>query len=61
MESSLFGPDVSESPVEPIEEVGDPIEVWSRQFVNRWVFLKHQRPVALVELQNLIAAAKAKP
>lgn len=80
MESSLFGPDVSDKPVhagttitvhqalpgapgaiESVEDVGDPIEAWSRQLVNRWVMLPHQRPDALIELRNLIAAAKARP
>lgn len=59
MESTLFGPDDSDTPTEVIEEVGDFFEVSARQFVNRWVFLKHQRPVALAELRDLIAAAKA--
>jgi len=54
MESSLYGPDVSNAHVAVIEEVGDRIEVWSRQFVNRWVFLKHQRPAALKELKELL-------
>ena len=58
MDSDLFGPDVSDAPIVPIAEVGDRIEVWSRQFVNRWVFLSHQRAVALAELQELIAEAK---
>jgi len=60
MESDLFGPDVSDDPArnEPIEEVGDRIEVWSSQFVNRWVFLKHQRPAALKELRELITEAR---
>lgn len=55
---SLNGPDLADSPVEPIEEVGDELEVWARQFVNRWVFLKHQRQAALKELGELIAEAK---
>lgn len=55
MESQLFGPDVSDTPPEAIEEVGDTIEVWSRQFVNSWVFLAHQRPSALKELKELLA------
>lgn len=55
MQSSLFGPDASDEPIEEILEVGDTVEVWSRQFVNRWVFLKHQRPHALKELEELLA------
>jgi hypothetical protein len=58
MESDLFGPDLSDRPVDPVEEVGDTIEVWSAQFVNRWVFLKHQRPDALRELRELITEAR---
>lgn len=59
LESSLFGPDSSDVPTEPIEEVGDFFEVSARQFVNRWVYLAHQRPIALHELRILIAQAKA--
>lgn len=39
----------------------DDIDIWCQQLVNRWVYLKHQRPDALIELRNLIAAAKARP
>lgn len=53
-DSTLFGPDVSDEPRPEIEVIGDTIEVWSAQFVNRWVFLKHQRPAALKELRELI-------
>lgn len=55
MDSDLFGPDVSEAPHEPIDDVGDEIEVSMRQFVNRWVFLPHQRATALAELRLLLA------
>lgn len=58
MDSPLFGPDVSEEPAQVIEEVGDPIQIWCRQFVNRWVLLAHQRPTALAELNELIAEAR---
>jgi len=59
MSGDLFGPDISDGhDGKPVEEVGDRIEVWSRQFVNRWVFLPHQRPLALEELARLIAEAK---
>jgi hypothetical protein len=54
----LFGPDISDAPIESIEEVGNTIDIWSAQFVNRWVFLKHQRPAALKELRELLDAAK---
>jgi hypothetical protein len=53
----LFGPDLIDLPREAVEEVGDPIQVWSAQFVNRWVFLSHQRPSALRELKELISEA----
>ena len=55
MDSQLVGPDVTDRPIEEIEEVGDPVEVSARQFVNRWVFLKHQRPAALAELRELLS------
>lgn len=58
MDSGLFGPDVSHHPVEAIEEVGDPVEVNCRQFVNRWVLLPHHRPAALNELRALIAQSR---
>ena len=60
MKSDLFGPDVSDEHTgEPIEEqMRDTIEVWSRQFCNRWVFLPHQRSLALHELRELIAEAR---
>lgn len=58
MESDLFGLDVSDQPVEPIAEVGDRVEVWCRQFVNRWVFLPHQRKAALAEIKELIEEAR---
>ena len=58
MSQGLFDSDPSEAPVEALEEVGDRIEVWSRQFVNRWVFLPDQRQAALRELGELIEAAK---
>lgn len=58
MDSPLFGPDASDEPVEAIEEVGDRLQIWSRQFVNRWVSLRHQRPAALAELELLIAQVK---
>ena len=54
MDSDLFGPDVSDAPVEPIKVVGDTVNVWSAQFLNRWVFLPHQRVAALKELKELI-------
>jgi len=55
----LFGPDVSdEYDGADIPEEGDRVGVWSAQFVNRWVFLKHQRPAALAELDRLIAEAR---
>lgn len=55
-QGDLFGPDVSEQP-EQVEIVGsDHIDVWAWQFCNRWVFLLHQRPLALKELRELIAA-----
>lgn len=57
-QGGLFGPDVSDTPVDSIEQAGDRIDVWSRQFVNRWVLLPHQRQVALVELRELISEAR---
>lgn len=57
-DSNLFGPDVSDQPTPEIEVVGDEVEIWSAQFVNRWVFLKHQRPAAMAELRELIARAR---
>ncbi len=55
----LLGPDISnESPIEAIEEVGDRDDVFCRQFVNRWVFLPHQRAAALRELQDRIRELK---
>jgi hypothetical protein len=59
MDSDLFGPDISEQPQPPVEEVGDEVEVWSAQLINRWVFLKHQRPAALKELRELIARVRS--
>lgn len=53
-ESDLFGPDLSDQPESEIEVVEDGVEIWSAQFVNRWVFLKHQRPAALKELGELV-------
>ena len=47
----LDGEDSAQAPT-------DDIDTRCRQFVNRWVFLKHQRPVALMELRELIAEAK---
>lgn len=59
MDSELFGPDISEEErPEVVIEVGDPIAVWSWQFVNRWVFLAHQRPAALKELRAFLEAHK---
>lgn len=58
MESELFGPDESDTPTEPIEVVGDRIDVWCGQFVNRWVFLAHQRAAALTELRELIVEVR---
>lgn len=51
-EPNLFGPGdgVPPSP--------DDLDVRAWQFVNRWVFLPHQRQVALEELKDLIAEAK---
>jgi hypothetical protein len=58
MESDLFGPDISDEPRPDVEEVGDTIDIWAAQHVNRWVFLKHQRPDALRELHELIAEVR---
>ena len=58
MDADLFGPDDEDRSTAEIEEVGDRIAVWSRQFVNRWVYQTHQRPAALAELERLIAAAR---
>lgn len=44
-------------PPREVEARASDIKTWSRQFVNRWVFLKHQRDDALKELEELIAAA----
>lgn len=57
-ESELNGPDFADQPDERIEVVGDTVDVWAGQFVNRWVFLKHQRPAALEELHELIAEVR---
>ena len=57
-ERELFELDVC--PEGAPDEVGDPVDVTARQFVNRWVFLSHQRPLALAELRDLIAKAKAR-
>ena len=58
VDSELFGPDVSEMPQADIPEARTPIEAWCQQFVNRWVFLAHQRPDALAELRQLLAEAQ---
>lgn len=56
MDSDLFGHDVGAGDQrQPVEVT---IEVGCRQFVNRWVFLAHQRPAALAELTELIAEAR---
>jgi len=39
---------------------GDFVDVATWQFVNRWVFLVHQRSVALTELRALVAQAMAR-
>lgn len=52
--SDLCGPDVSDEPTGVVEEVGDEFTGF-RQWINRWVFLKHQRPAAFKELQELLA------
>lgn len=58
-DSPLVGPDAADQPIETIQEFGgDQIDVAARQFVNRWVFLAHQRPAAIKELRILIAQAK---
>ena len=36
------------------DEGEEPVEVWCRQFVNRWVFLRDQRPDALEELLEFV-------
>ena len=59
----LFGPDVTDTLAACVEDanvidVGDPIEVWTRQFCNRWVFLPHHRPAALKELRAFVAAVQ---
>jgi hypothetical protein len=42
-------------------DVSDPVVVRTRHIVNRWVFLPHQRPLALREIEELIAFATALP
>lgn len=48
-----------ETPAEPVDESGDQRDIAIRQYVNRWVLLKQQRPAALMELRELIAATRA--
>jgi hypothetical protein len=58
-DSDLNGPDISDEQPEPVEVVGDEVAIWAEQLVNRWVFLKHQRPAALKELLELIAHVRS--
>ena len=48
---ALMPPDAPDSPESDLD-------IRCRQFVNRWVFLPHQRKAALAELTELIAEAK---
>lgn len=54
----LVGPDVADTAEPPIEVVGNTVNAWAFQFVNRWVFLHHQRAAALEELKQLIEEAR---
>lgn len=59
-QAELLGPDVSDEPDTREIVIENQDEVWAMQFVNRWVFLKHHRPIALRELLEQTARLKAR-